>query len=53
MTAPGPKILLAICAGLVMLGILTILDSPGLFVSLLGASISGIGGMAAYLISSR
>jgi hypothetical protein len=46
-------ILLAVCGILVGFGLLTIVVSPGFFMSLLGAGIMTTGGAAAYLISSH
>jgi hypothetical protein len=48
-----PYFLLAICAGLIVLGILTIAVAPGFFMNLLGAGIFASGGSAAYLILSH
>jgi hypothetical protein len=44
--------LLAVCAGLICFGILTIVLSSGFFMNLLGAGILAAGGSAAYLILS-
>jgi Flp pilus assembly protein TadB len=48
-----PHFLLAVCAGLICFGILTVAWSSGFFMNLLGASILAAGGSAAYLILSN
>jgi hypothetical protein len=52
-TSRPPYLLLAICAGLICFGILTIAVAPGFFMNLLGAGIFAAGGSAAYLILSH
>jgi hypothetical protein len=47
------KLLLAVCAVLVGLGIVVSAVSAGFFMNLLGAGIMGSGGAAAYLILSH
>ena len=48
-----PHFLLAVCAGLICFGILTVALSSGFFMNLLGAGILAAGGSAAYLILSN
>jgi hypothetical protein len=48
-----PYFLLAVCAGLICFGILTVAVAGGFFMNLLGAGILAAGGSAAYLIMSN